>query len=95
MHTLGGLHCKSGLVHFVYEYDNVLGNKERKKLEDDDADSKEVITYVSNTSIERKFQQKYTSKMFKDIQLELKKKSNCVIQSNEHQGDSISVKMDE
>ncbi|XP_015965775.1 protein FAR1-RELATED SEQUENCE 5-like [Arachis duranensis] len=42
MHAFYGgyLHCKSGLVQFVHEYDNVLGTKERKELEDDAADSK-------------------------------------------------------
>ncbi|XP_025670217.1 protein FAR1-RELATED SEQUENCE 5-like [Arachis hypogaea] len=45
MHAFYGgyLHYKSGLVQFVHEYDNVLGNKEQKKLEDDAADSKGVI----------------------------------------------------
>ncbi|QHO15432.1 Protein FAR-RED ELONGATED HYPOCOTYL [Arachis hypogaea] len=42
MHAFYGsyLHCKSALVQFVHEYDNVLGNKEQKELEDDAADSK-------------------------------------------------------
>ncbi|QHN81452.1 Protein FAR1-RELATED SEQUENCE [Arachis hypogaea] len=42
MHAFYGgyLHCKSGLVQFVHEYDNVLGTKEQKELEDDAADSK-------------------------------------------------------
>ncbi|RYR78408.1 hypothetical protein Ahy_A01g003201 [Arachis hypogaea] len=36
----GFLHCKSGLVQFVHEYNNVLGNKEQKELEGDAANSK-------------------------------------------------------
>ncbi|XP_016163445.1 protein FAR1-RELATED SEQUENCE 5-like [Arachis ipaensis] len=48
MHAFFGgyLHCKSGVVQFVHEYDNVLGNKEQKELEDDAADSKGVVPYT-------------------------------------------------
>ncbi|RYR54478.1 hypothetical protein Ahy_A06g029765 [Arachis hypogaea] len=48
MHAFFGgyLHCKSGLVQFVHEYDNVLGNKEQKELEDDAANSKGVVPYT-------------------------------------------------
>ncbi|XP_025703073.1 protein FAR1-RELATED SEQUENCE 6-like [Arachis hypogaea] len=55
MHVFYGgfLHCKSGLVRFVHEYDNVLGNKEQKELEDDAAYSKAVIPCIGSTSIER------------------------------------------
>ncbi|XP_016199945.1 protein FAR1-RELATED SEQUENCE 5-like [Arachis ipaensis] len=58
MHAFYGgfLHCKSGLVQFVHEYDNVLRNKEQKELEDDAADSKEVIPCIGSTCIERQFQ---------------------------------------
>ncbi|RYR72546.1 hypothetical protein Ahy_A02g006763 isoform K [Arachis hypogaea] len=35
--------CKTSLVQFVHEYDNVLGFKEQRELEDDAADSKGVI----------------------------------------------------
>ncbi|XP_016192176.1 protein FAR1-RELATED SEQUENCE 6-like [Arachis ipaensis] len=82
MHVFYGgfLHCKSGLVQFVNEYDNVLGNNEQKELEDDVADLKGVIPCIGSTCIEREFQQKYTSNMFRILQLE---------------GDSISVKVDE
>ncbi|RYR69219.1 hypothetical protein Ahy_A03g015756 [Arachis hypogaea] len=55
---------------FVHEYDNVLGNKEQKELEDDAADSKGVIPCIGSTCIERQFQQEYTSNMFRDVQLE-------------------------
>ncbi|XP_016191883.1 protein FAR1-RELATED SEQUENCE 5-like [Arachis ipaensis] len=58
MHAFFGgyLHCKSGLVQFVHEYDNVLGNKEQKDLEDDAADSKGVVPCSSSSTIERQFQ---------------------------------------
>ncbi|XP_025684743.1 protein FAR1-RELATED SEQUENCE 5-like [Arachis hypogaea] len=58
MHAFYGgyLHCKSGLVQFVHEYDNVLGTKEQKELEDDAADSKGVIPCIGSTGIERQFQ---------------------------------------
>ncbi|XP_057720274.1 protein FAR1-RELATED SEQUENCE 5-like [Arachis stenosperma] len=82
MHAFYGgyLHCKSVLVQFVHEYDNVLGNKEQKELEDDDADSKGVIPCIGSTGIERQFQQEYTSNMFRTLQLEfdlLSRKSRC------------------
>ncbi|RYR77151.1 hypothetical protein Ahy_A01g001615 [Arachis hypogaea] len=66
MHAFYGgfLHCKSRLVQFVHEYDNVLGNKEQKELEDDAADSKGVIPCIGSTAIERQFYQEYTSNMF-------------------------------
>ncbi|XP_016173385.1 protein FAR1-RELATED SEQUENCE 5-like [Arachis ipaensis] len=65
MHAFYGgyLHCKTGLVQFIHEYDNVLGNKEQKELEDDAADSKGVIPCIGSTGIERQFQQEYTSNM--------------------------------
>ncbi|XP_025675241.1 protein FAR1-RELATED SEQUENCE 5-like [Arachis hypogaea] len=82
MHAFYGgyLHCKSGLVHFVNEYDNVLGNKKQKELEDDAADSKGVIPCIGSTGIEQQFQQEYTSNMFRTLQLEfdpLSRKSRC------------------
>ncbi|KAL4381036.1 hypothetical protein AHAS_Ahas04G0093300 [Arachis hypogaea] len=72
MHAFYGgyLHCKSGLVQFVHEYDNVLENKEQKELEDNAADSKGVIPCIGSTGIERQFQLKYTSNMFRTLQLE-------------------------
>ncbi|RYR40375.1 hypothetical protein Ahy_A09g046129 [Arachis hypogaea] len=72
MHAFYGgyLHCKSGLVQFVHEYDNVLRTKEQKELEDDAADSKGVIPCIGSTGIERQFQQEYTSSMFRILQLE-------------------------
>ncbi|RYQ85462.1 hypothetical protein Ahy_B10g105026 [Arachis hypogaea] len=76
MHVFYGgyLHCKSGLVQFIHEYDNVLGNNEQKELEDDAADSKGVIPCIGSTGIERQFQQEYTSSMFRTLQLEIRKK---------------------
>ncbi|XP_015964555.1 protein FAR1-RELATED SEQUENCE 5-like [Arachis duranensis] len=61
MHAFYGgyLHCKSGLVQFVHQYDSVLGNKEQKELEDDAVDSKGVVPCSSSTTIERQFQQQY------------------------------------
>ncbi|XP_016206358.1 protein FAR1-RELATED SEQUENCE 5-like [Arachis ipaensis] len=97
MHAFYGgyLHCKSGLVQFVHEYDNVLENKEQKELEDDAADSKGVIPCIGSTGIERQFQQEYTSNMFRTLQLEVRKKTDCVVRSTEQKGDTISIKVDE
>ncbi|RYR42486.1 hypothetical protein Ahy_A08g038962 [Arachis hypogaea] len=58
----------SGL--FVHEYDNVLGNKEQKELEDDAADSKGVIPCSSSSTIERQFQSEYTTSKFREVQHE-------------------------
>ncbi|XP_025611689.1 protein FAR1-RELATED SEQUENCE 9-like [Arachis hypogaea] len=97
MHAFYGgyLHCKSGLVQFVHEYDNVLGTKEQKELEDDAADSKGVIPCIGSTGIERQFQQEYTSSMFRILQLEGRKKIDCVVRSIEQKGDTISITVDE
>ncbi|RYR03984.1 hypothetical protein Ahy_B06g083478 [Arachis hypogaea] len=63
MHTFFGgyLHCKTSLVQFVHEFDNVLGNKEQKELEDDAADSRGLIPCATSSAIERQFQQEYTN----------------------------------
>ncbi|RYR68006.1 hypothetical protein Ahy_A03g014482 [Arachis hypogaea] len=47
MHAFYGgyLHSKTSLVQFVHEYDNVLGFKEQRELEDDAADSRGVIPF--------------------------------------------------
>ncbi|XP_020997181.1 protein FAR1-RELATED SEQUENCE 5-like [Arachis duranensis] len=97
MHAFYGgyLHCKSGLVQFVHEYDNVLENKEQKELEDNAADSKGVIPCIGSTGIERQFQLEYTSNMFRTLQLEVRKKTDCVVRSIEQKGDTISIKVDE
>ncbi|RYR08382.1 hypothetical protein Ahy_B05g076043 [Arachis hypogaea] len=97
MHAFFGgyLHCKSGLVQFVYEYDNVLGTKEQKELEDDAADSKGVIPCIGSTGIERQFQLEYTSSMFRILQLEVRKKTDCVVRLIEQKGDTISITVDE
>ncbi|RYQ86005.1 hypothetical protein Ahy_B10g105657 [Arachis hypogaea] len=44
MHSFYGnfLHSRTNLVQFVYEYDNVLGIKEQRELEDDAADPRGV-----------------------------------------------------
>ncbi|RYR16123.1 hypothetical protein Ahy_B04g073070 isoform G [Arachis hypogaea] len=72
MHAFYGgyLHFKSGLIQFVHEYDNVLGNKEQKELEDDAADAKGVVPCSSSTTIERQFQREYTTSKFREEQQE-------------------------
>ncbi|XP_057745380.1 protein FAR1-RELATED SEQUENCE 5-like [Arachis stenosperma] len=49
MHAFYGgyLHSKTSLVQFVHEYDNVLGVKEQRELEDDAADSRGANCRVS------------------------------------------------
>ncbi|XP_016206679.1 protein FAR1-RELATED SEQUENCE 5-like [Arachis ipaensis] len=68
MHTFFGgyLHCKTSLVQFVHEFDNVLGNKEQKELEDDAADSRGLIPCATSSAIERQFQQEYTNEVWQE-----------------------------
>ncbi|RYR34089.1 hypothetical protein Ahy_A10g048810 [Arachis hypogaea] len=86
----GFLHCNSGLVQFVHEYDN-----EQKEVEDDATDSKGVIPYSSSYTIEKQFQQEYTSSMFREVQQEFRKKGNCLIRGVTQVGDSFCVNVDE
>ncbi|RYR72544.1 hypothetical protein Ahy_A02g006763 isoform E [Arachis hypogaea] len=52
MHAFYGgyLHSKTSLVQFVHEYDNVLGFKEQRELEDDAADSDVQIEFVKKAN---------------------------------------------
>ncbi|RYR69437.1 hypothetical protein Ahy_A03g015987 [Arachis hypogaea] len=97
MHAFYGgyLHCKNGLVQFVHEYDNVLGNKEQKELEDDAADSKGVVPCSSSTTIERQFQREYTTSKFREVQQEFRKKGDCLVKGAIHEGDLFRVIMKE
>ncbi|XP_025625396.1 protein FAR1-RELATED SEQUENCE 5-like [Arachis hypogaea] len=89
------LHCKSGLVQFIHEYDNVLRNKEQKEHEDDATDSKGFIPCIWSTGIQRQFQQEYTSNMFRTLQLEVRKKTDYMVRSTEQKGDTICIKVGE
>ncbi|RYR03382.1 hypothetical protein Ahy_B06g082299 [Arachis hypogaea] len=97
MHSFFGgfLNCKTSLVQFVHKFDNVLGTKEQKQLEDDAADSRGLIPCVTRSAIERRFQQEYTNEMFWDVQTEFGKKADCTICVVYEQGDSALVKMEE
>ncbi|KAL4275499.1 hypothetical protein AHAS_Ahas20G0113300 [Arachis hypogaea] len=83
MHAFFGgyLHCKSGLVQFVHEYDNVLGNKKQKELEDDAADSKGVVPCSSSSTIERQFQRD--------------KRGDCLVCGVTQEGDLFRVTVNE
>ncbi|KAL4275784.1 hypothetical protein AHAS_Ahas20G0141800 [Arachis hypogaea] len=50
MHSFFGgfLNCKTSLVQFIHEFDNVLRTKEKKELEDDAADSRVHPSYKVN-----------------------------------------------
>ncbi|RYR15632.1 hypothetical protein Ahy_B04g072513 [Arachis hypogaea] len=97
MHAFFGgyLHCKSGLVQFVHEYDNVLGNKEQKELEDDNADSKEVVPCLSSSTIERQFQREYTTSKFREVQQEFRKSGDCLVRGVTQEGDLFRVIVNE
>ncbi|RYR72541.1 hypothetical protein Ahy_A02g006763 isoform B [Arachis hypogaea] len=81
MHAFYGgyLHSKTSLVQFVHEYDNVLGFKEQRELEDDAADSKG----------------EYTTSIFRDVQIEFVKKANCRVSTVDKQGSLVCVTMEE
>ncbi|XP_025703892.1 protein FAR1-RELATED SEQUENCE 5-like [Arachis hypogaea] len=88
----GYLHCKSGLVQFVHEYDNMLGNKE---LEDDVADSKGVVPYSSSSTIEIQFHCEYTTSKFRKVQQEFRKKGDCLVCGATQDGDLFCVTVNE
>ncbi|XP_016163310.1 protein FAR1-RELATED SEQUENCE 5-like [Arachis ipaensis] len=58
MHSFYGgfLHSRTSLVQFVHEYDNVLGIKEQRELEDNAADTRGVIPCATSSPMERQFQ---------------------------------------
>ncbi|XP_072054923.1 protein FAR1-RELATED SEQUENCE 5-like [Arachis hypogaea] len=90
--------CKSmfgTIKKFVHEFDNVLGTKEQKELEDDTADSRGLIPCLTRSAIERRFQKEYTNEMFRDVQTEFGKKADCTIRAVDEQGDSARVKVEE
>ncbi|XP_057739985.1 protein FAR1-RELATED SEQUENCE 6-like [Arachis stenosperma] len=97
MHSFfsGYLNCKTSLVQFVHEFDNVLGTKEPKELEDDAADSRGLIPCSTRSAIERRFQKEYTNEMFRDVQTEFGKKADCTIRAVDEQGNSARVKVEE
>ncbi|XP_016165223.1 protein FAR1-RELATED SEQUENCE 5-like [Arachis ipaensis] len=82
----GYLNCKTSLVQFIHEFDNVLETKEQKELEDDAADSRGLIPYSTRSAIERRFQKEYTNEMFRDVQTEFEKKAGCIIRAVDEQG---------
>ncbi|RYR54593.1 hypothetical protein Ahy_A06g029903 [Arachis hypogaea] len=93
MHSFFGgyLNCKTSLAQFVHEFNNVLGTKEQKELEDDAADSRGLIPCSIRSAIERRFQKEYTNEMFRDFG----KKADCTIRAVDEQGDSARVKVEE
>ncbi|QHN91276.1 Protein FAR-RED ELONGATED HYPOCOTYL [Arachis hypogaea] len=64
---------------FVHEYDNMLGNKEQKELEDDAADSKGVVPCSLSSTIERQFHHEYTTSKFREVQHEFRKRGDCLV----------------
>ncbi|KAL4287985.1 hypothetical protein AHAS_Ahas19G0240900 [Arachis hypogaea] len=97
MHAFYGgyLHSKTSLVQFVHEYDNVLGVKEQRELEDDAADSRGVIPCATTSPIEKQFQQEYTTSIFRDVQIEFVRKANCRVSAVDEQGPLVCVKVEE
>ncbi|XP_016199107.1 protein FAR1-RELATED SEQUENCE 5-like [Arachis ipaensis] len=97
MHAFYGgyLHNKTSLVQFVHEYDNVLGVKEQRELEDDAADSRGVIPCATTSPMEKQFQKEYTTSIFRDVQIEFVKKANCRVSTVDEQGPLVCVKVEE
>ncbi|XP_015949654.1 protein FAR1-RELATED SEQUENCE 5-like [Arachis duranensis] len=80
---------------FVHEYDNVLGNKEQKELEDDAADSKGVVPCSSSSTIERQFQREYTTSKFREVQQQFSKRGDCLVRGVTQEGDLFRVTVNE
>ncbi|RYR40111.1 hypothetical protein Ahy_A09g045788 [Arachis hypogaea] len=80
---------------FIHEFDNVLGTKEQKELEDNAVDSRGLIPCSTRSAIERQFQKEYTNEMFRDVQTEFSKKADCTIRAVDEQGKSARVKVEE
>ncbi|RYQ83251.1 hypothetical protein Ahy_B10g101899 [Arachis hypogaea] len=80
---------------FVHEYDNVLGNKKQKELEDDAADSKGVVPCSSSSTIERQFQREYTTSKFREVQHEFSKRGDCLVCGVTQEGDLFRVTVNE
>ncbi|KAL4275530.1 hypothetical protein AHAS_Ahas20G0116400 [Arachis hypogaea] len=97
MHTFYGgfLYSKTSLVQFVHEYDNVLGAKEQRELEDDAVDSRGVISCATSSPMERQFQQEYTTSMFRDVQVEFVKKAYCRASVVTKDGPVVCMKVEE
>ncbi|XP_057730054.1 protein FAR1-RELATED SEQUENCE 5-like [Arachis stenosperma] len=97
MHAFYGgyLSSKTSLVQFVHEYDNVLGVKEQRELEDDAADLRGVIPCATTSPMEKQFQLEYTTSMFRDVQIEFVKKANCRVSAIDEQGPLVCVKVEE
>ncbi|XP_020967455.1 protein FAR1-RELATED SEQUENCE 5-like [Arachis ipaensis] len=97
MHAFYGgyLSSKTSLVQFVHEYDNVLGVKEQRELEDDAADSRGVIPCATTSPMEKQFQLEYTTSIFRDVQIEFVKKANCRVSAIDEQGPLVCVKVEE
>ncbi|XP_057734618.1 protein FAR1-RELATED SEQUENCE 5-like [Arachis stenosperma] len=80
---------------FVHEYDNVLGNKEQKELEDDAADSKGVVPCSSSSTIKRQFQREYTTSKFREVQHQFSKRGDCLVRGVTQEGDLFRVTVNE
>ncbi|RYR59057.1 hypothetical protein Ahy_A05g024901 [Arachis hypogaea] len=89
--------CSAKKVVHYHEYRELTmhAKYEQKELEDDAADSKGVIPCIGSTGIERQLQQENTSSIFRTLQLEVRKKTDCVVRSIEQKEDTISITMDE
>ncbi|XP_057761147.1 protein FAR-RED ELONGATED HYPOCOTYL 3-like [Arachis stenosperma] len=97
MHAFYGgyLHSKTSLVQFAHEYNNVLGVKEQRELEDDAADSRGFIPCATTSPMEKQFQQEHTTSIFRDVQIEFVKKANCRVSAVDEQGPLVCVKVEE
>ncbi|RYR05063.1 hypothetical protein Ahy_B06g084913 [Arachis hypogaea] len=79
------LNSKSSLLQFVRQYQKCVIDKEQNELECDAADLRGIISCVSSSPIEKQFQREYTNSMFRDVQDQFLKKTDCDISSiNRH-----------
>ncbi|KAL4307219.1 hypothetical protein AHAS_Ahas16G0256400 [Arachis hypogaea] len=70
-------------------------DKEQNELECDAADLRGIISCVSSSPIEKQFQREYTNSMFRDVQDQFLKKTDCDISSINRHGTSIVCEVDQ
>jgi len=71
------------LKQFVVQYDNALRSKAENEIEADFASLNTTLPCVTQSFVERQFQEEYTHAKLAEVQQELRSKINCTIKSYE------------
>ncbi|RYR10708.1 hypothetical protein Ahy_B05g079187 isoform B [Arachis hypogaea] len=75
--------CNSSLIQFVKQYNNCLESKKQKERESDAADFLTIIPCAIKSLIETQFQHVSTHAKFREVQVQIKRKVNCITRSTE------------